>query len=361
MWRQLILSGLVVVLWSISASAQITFERADFEALIGQQFEAQIFDSENDTGLQELVDMSGEDQTWDFTSVSFGQAAEGTISYQSMQPTAPDVPGAEDEYFSQADFVIAIDFGDPKTEERDTTVWSFAGLEDDGVYSYGSVFLVDQDLNEDGKTPDTLDVAFEPPKQGTALPLSYGTTWSDTTEINSSTEILTAEVDGYGTLVLPDGYSAEALRVRKEVEITSFGQTTQRVSYEFITKEGLASANIYEVSEGTFMANYQVMEDVATGVEQVAAELPNSYRLEQNYPNPFNPSTTIQYSLTQGQHVKLTVYDMLGQPVGVLVNKKQAAGTYEAAFKAGHLPSGMYFYRLQTGNFTQTRQMMLVK
>ena len=89
--------------------------------------------------------------------------------------------------------------------------------------------------------------------------------------------------------------------------------------------------------------------------------MPVSFSLEQNYPNPFNPSTTIRYSLPHSAYVKLFVYDILGRQVAALVDKKQDAGVYETLFNASLLPSGVYFYRLEIGTFTQTKKMIILK
>ncbi|MCF6269477.1 MAG: T9SS type A sorting domain-containing protein [Melioribacteraceae bacterium] len=92
-----------------------------------------------------------------------------------------------------------------------------------------------------------------------------------------------------------------------------------------------------------------------------------SFSLEQNYPNPFNPSTTIKYSIpsnqenyTQPGNVTLVVYDMLGREVATLVNKEQEAGNYEVNFDASQLSTGIYFYKLQSGNFIETKKMLLL-
>jgi len=96
--------------------------------------------------------------------------------------------------------------------------------------------------------------------------------------------------------------------------------------------------------------------------------LPNKYNLFQNYPNPFNPTTTINYSISMyetfnavSQLVQLKVYDILGSEVAILVNKKQNAGNYTVHFNATELSNGVYFYRLQTENFTKIKKMILLK
>jgi photosystem II stability/assembly factor-like uncharacterized protein len=102
------------------------------------------------------------------------------------------------------------------------------------------------------------------------------------------------------------------------------------------------------------------------GIQNNSGEVPIAFSLYQNYPNPFNPSTKISYDLPSEANVKLTVYDDLGREVKSLVNEKQNAGKYEIVFNALNLPSGVYYYKLETGGssgsgFTQTKKMVLIK
>jgi len=99
----------------------------------------------------------------------------------------------------------------------------------------------------------------------------------------------------------------------------------------------------------------------ATDVEENNSVLPTKFELSQNYPNPFNPSTTIKYQVPQNSFVSVNVYDVLGNEVRTLVREEKAAGSYELKFDAGNLPSGVYFYKIQAGNFTQTKKMILMK
>jgi pectate lyase len=91
------------------------------------------------------------------------------------------------------------------------------------------------------------------------------------------------------------------------------------------------------------------------------SENPIDVRLYQNYPNPFNPQTQIRFSLPEQAHVKLEIFDILGQRVSLLVDEVMSAGTQEVTFDAGNLSSGLYLYRLQSGHVTLTKQMMLMK
>jgi photosystem II stability/assembly factor-like uncharacterized protein len=99
------------------------------------------------------------------------------------------------------------------------------------------------------------------------------------------------------------------------------------------------------------------------GVNQISAEVPDKFSLSQNYPNPFNPSTKINYELKNTNYVSLKVFDLLGKEVATLVNEKQSAGSYAVDFNSAefNLPSGIYFYTLNAGEFKETRRMILIK
>jgi hypothetical protein len=86
----------------------------------------------------------------------------------------------------------------------------------------------------------------------------------------------------------------------------------------------------------------------------ISMGIPSEFVLEQNYPNPFNPATTIRYELSKTSSVRLSVYDIIGREVAVLVNERKKAGSYGVNFNATGLSSGAYFYRIQAGDFIQT-------
>ena len=111
------------------------------------------------------------------------------------------------------------------------------------------------------------------------------------------------------------------------------------------------------------------LEEIVTGFdEDPARELPGAFRLEQNYPNPFNPTTLVSFHLPAGQtgspvarEVKLSVYDLLGREVAVLVNERKAPGNYQVTFDPAGLSSGVYLCRLIAGRVVLTRTMILVR
>jgi hypothetical protein len=102
--------------------------------------------------------------------------------------------------------------------------------------------------------------------------------------------------------------------------------------------------------------------DLITSVERIPAEAtPKEFRLQQNYPNPFNPMTTIVFALPKQSAVNMKLFDIQGRQVTVLVDEEFAPGVYKVVFDAQDLPSGVYFYRIQTEGFVRTRKLTLLK
>lgn len=132
-----------------------------------------------------------------------------------------------------------------------------------------------------------------------------------------------------------------------------------------------ASIQLYEdVAEVQVVANYisslgtispQSGDRILTDLEHEGEIAPLKFALEQNYPNPFNPATSIQFSLSSNADVSLKIYNMLGEEISVLVDQELKAGIYTFNWDAKGLSSGIYFYKLDAGEFSQTRKMMLLK
>ncbi len=97
------------------------------------------------------------------------------------------------------------------------------------------------------------------------------------------------------------------------------------------------------------------------GVININSEIPNHFSLSQNYPNPFNPKTVISFQLAVNSFAELKVYDLLGREVAFLVNENLRAGTYEVDWDATNYPSGVYYYKIVTNDFSETKKMVLVK
>jgi hypothetical protein len=112
---------------------------------------------------------------------------------------------------------------------------------------------------------------------------------------------------------------------------------------------------------GEFNLNRMTFILTAAGIEDENNGQPLNYRLEQNYPNPFNPETTFRYALAKAGEVQLEIYNTIGEKVDTVLKSKQAAGEHEVQWDAAHLAGGVYYYRLQTGDYVDTKKLILMK
>ena len=123
---------------------------------------------------------------------------------------------------------------------------------------------------------------------------------------------------------------------------------------------GLERATARITETGHYVAYLDLNRAIVVDVEETD-EVPGAFALSPNYPNPFNPETTIPFLLPQQGHVRLSVYDVLGREVAVLVDGVRTAGRHQAHFDASRLASGVYFYHLAADGFRQTRTMVLLR
>ncbi len=166
--------------------------------------------------------------------------------------------------------------------------------------------------------------------------------WTTATEINNS------------------GFNIERKAVNSSWEtiafVAGFGTTTETKSYSFVDSKLNAGSYTYRLKQmdfnGAYEYSYEVYVDVTGPVE---------FALEQNFPNPFNPNTTINYSVAKDGFVNVAVFNLLGEKVAVLVNTIQQAGRYDVTFDASQIPSGIYFYSIEAGDFKAVRKMTLLK
>jgi Secretion system C-terminal sorting domain len=142
--------------------------------------------------------------------------------------------------------------------------------------------------------------------------------------------------------------------------VPGFGTTTENHSYSYNDNHLQGGRYYYRLKQinqnGSFVYSDIINIDITT---------PEEFALEQNYPNPFNPSTKIRFQISDFGFVSLKVYDILGNEVATLVNEEKHPGTYEVEFSpessTQHPASGIYFYKLEAGNFTDTKKMILMK
>jgi len=145
------------------------------------------------------------------------------------------------------------------------------------------------------------------------------------------------------------------------------GRGASSTNFKAITTIGQPSS-IGEVADSSYIGYYGFWHEIfaqEVGIKDrtvsAASNLPKEFSLSQNFPNPFNPITQIKYALPQDCDVKLTIYNILGRKVASLVDGKQRTGYKTIRWDAGSFSSGIYFYRLQAGDFVQTRKMVLIR
>ena len=144
--------------------------------------------------------------------------------------------------------------------------------------------------------------------------------------------------------------------------VRGHGTTTKMNTYTFSDKLQNSGEFYYRLKQIDFNGTYKYSD-----VVKATSMVPKTFSLSQNYPNPFNPTTVINYDLPVASKVVLKVYDILGNEVATLVNKEEAAGSYQIVFNSinsannKQLSSGVYFYRIEAGNFTSIKKMMLIK
>ena len=199
---------------------------------------------------------------------------------------------------------------------------------------------------------------------GTGRPVTGSFVESDGTDnstTNSYASFYSASVNGnagaFGFVVpnlLPKGIRRIERRSLSTGAVTGIAKDA-----DGIWPSGMGTVNPSGGTTEIVLASSDV--SLLTGVAAAAKKIPMAFGLEQNFPNPFNPSTVIRYALPANAMVTLIVHDILGNTVATLAEGPQNAGTHEVTFDARRLASGLYFYRLQAGSFTQTKRMLLIK
>lgn len=359
---------LLLLLLSVTtlAQAQITITESYFQDRIGVTETSTLFDLMETSDLTAIINATGPNQTWDFSG--FTVADTFSISETYIQLPA-DVPGSD--LFPDSDFAIQLESDTVDALAGDSIAfYLFSSIKDGYFFSDGSISLGDAD--EDGVN-DTLKITFSPPSKNNPVPLTFEDMWEDSTTTvlsiagfelpATSADVNNSVVDGWGTLITPQG-SFQALRIRTEfTEVSLVGgpDAFSHTDIEFVSAEGVL-ASVFIDADGSTFGSYSVSDFVMSGTPVEDEEgLPSQFQLSQNYPNPFNPSTTINYALPASSDVTLKVYTLTGQEVATLVNATQGVGQYEVQFDASNLSSGIYLYRLETASFTETRMMSLIK
>ena len=155
----------------------------------------------------------------------------------------------------------------------------------------------------------------------------------------------------------PDGFNDLNVIFDAQELVAALGQVNDGDELVLTITGNLTDDTPIEGSDCVVILAKNLKKDLAGNLNNV----PEEYALLGNYPNPFNPSTIIRYELPKQSYVNLRLYDVLGREVAVLVNEQKPAGRYEIKFDAKNLPSGIYLFRIEAGDFVKTRKMLLLK
>jgi len=312
------------------------------------------------------IGQPGGGNTWDFSNLNSSFSTVSVMVAPSSTPKASEYPDA-----NYATFVK-----DSLVDDYGTYSYYHLGNNFEMCGSYSKMEIVAGTVSE-------VESHFTPFEISTKLPLTAGVTWTQSYEavvtttlppflpMNETDDVThTRTVDAWGTMIIPgETEPIEALRVRlddRRVMHSAGGDSYIRmIGYEFITK---SNTTVGVTLADTTSPDHGVVDIVGGfwGVSSVTDvqddnSVADNFRLEQNYPNPFNPTTIINFSISKRSFVSIIVYNFLGQEITKLINTEFSAGSYQTEFNATNLPSGTYFYRLQTGDFVQTKKCILLK
>lgn len=205
-------------------------------------------------------------------------------------------------------------------------------------------------------------------------PLTYGSHWSrmDSSESYGSTSVmyLNEVVDGFGTLKIGDA-SIDVLRSTRitEAKLYAAGNLiSKKVTRQiyFTGKSSSFTIDLDTLTQATgnipvYGLEMYLYNNTTLSVDNNSKTGVQQFLLEQNYPNPFNPLTNISYSVPEKSFVSLKVYNLLGSAVATLVNETREKGKYTIRFDGSNLASGIYFYKLDAGNFSDIKKLVLLK
>ncbi|HET9130974.1 MAG TPA: T9SS type A sorting domain-containing protein [Terriglobia bacterium] len=332
-----------------NAAGQITIQKADFQKIFSPGISLSFA---IDTSRSVNVGKAGGPNIYDFSALTFTDT-----STQTLYATT-DVPFLASRFGSTGLF------------------WSnaFPHTNGDPVLTFGTSTF--ESLGEVAITDTSQEVKYHVPHEIIGqFPFTYNQNWG-TTGAGLGTDSLfvngllrransgynsaeTTFVDGYGTLLLL-GKSHQCLRLR-QVEVAQYVHK----GFEYFTEDGIVLLIDSDKSQ------HDTGNVAVTGITVIAAPTvtsaneeyaaPGNFVLQQNYPNPFNPSTNVNFQLPIAVHARLDVFDVLGRRVTTLIDGRLNAGIHHAAFDGSKLASGVYFYRLQAGNFTSTKKLVLMK
>jgi subtilisin-like proprotein convertase family protein len=250
-----------------------------------------------------------------------------------------------------------------------------------GNYFHSGFFIKasDKTINASGSVKDTITITNMPVTL-TSLQVFVSIPNSPTTKLsiylrapNGTSKLLATGHGDYGddngyltifddasTLVLSTGeaefFSPWSNYVHADVTMGTFSSTTINGNWILTVYDSSTSEKAKLMGWGLRPNNI-----INVGIDPISTEIPDVYNLYQNYPNPFNPVTNIKFEIPKTSLVKITVYDILGKEIQSILNENKEPGIYEVKFDGSKLSSGTYFYRIEAGNYTAFKKMILLK
>jgi hypothetical protein len=361
MRKTIALSSVLILVLSACATAQISISNT-FLPAPGTDVQSKQDASIDSAFYASLIAGSGGPMTWDFSSRTYSTVLNEYVVDPATVPAIDSFPGAN--------LVLLLVTGVDSAWIAETSNSAVYWLKGNVVRNVGTqTVLVFKD-----STPDWV------------FPVNYGDNWmthhswslSSTPPIHTDYYDTTSyTVDAWGTAKYLSN-SVPCLRVlgheRSMSKVYNGTTLIDSIPSEFYTVYFVGSGfsvlvnATRSLSSGTQYTEYASSDflNQVTDVSQDGSTLPDQYALEQNYPNPFNPSTEIHFSLPQNSYVRLIVYNILGQAVKTLVDQSMSAGSYVADWDgtdAGgtKVASGIYLYRVEAGQFSETKKMVLLK
>ncbi len=355
-----------ILLFTLSLSpAQITISSGDILGVIGQ---THIFESDTSGMINISPGPGGENQIWDFSSVTI-LGKENVTNFLDPRNTAYA------DSFPGSNFVFTQT--DTGSNGQIQHFYGYYDVSTSAISLNGLVFQADSFL-----------IISQANENTAPLPLSYGLTWEtvtyDTSDLDGfisyNKDSSYSVVDAWGTITLPAG-TFDCLRIRDySTSISSYyfdgvyygSDTTESISYDWITRNHfrvLSMESLPFETEPNFSQaqHFERLKSISTtAIAGEGRNLPEDFELRQNYPNPFNPSTTIAYRLARNSDVSLKIYDLSGRLVRTLVQGRQQAGYRQIQWDGRdehgqNVSSGSYIYKLRAGNISISRRMLLLK
>jgi hypothetical protein len=355
MSRRLSLPLALVFALASTAHAQLVLNRSFAEAFIGQSRLVTGFEAVDPSAAAALAAQTGPNQTWDFSNLAF--EADETITLRFTDELA-GLPNAA--LFPTANVATIATLDDDSGANADTSLYDYQTLTDTELVSHGLV-LVGRDAGT--LEVDTFTTRFDPPDIDLVWPLTFGTTWRDSSmiiadDIGGITSVGEHEVDGWGTLVTPAGTS-EVLRITSR-EVESIPEVFSDTSYviRFIAVTGATAEILLDADRQPVAVTYEVFEPIDTAAEDTPAER-GGLRLDLPYPHPVTDRATVRFTVAGTQPARVSVFDLLGREVAVLFDGRVVAGTpIDLVLDASPLPAGVYIVRLTTPTASMARPIL---